>query len=300
MELQRAECPNCAAGLDLTAGLSKGVIACHNCGSVLDASSEDLAILANVASGEYDPVYPIKLGQDWNWRGKAYRVTGRLRYRYAEGFWDEWFCVADDGTVLWLEDDEGDLRALDPYTPSDAPERAMLEDSSLSSYTVDGGLWEVKERSTATIEWFEGQLSWRVKPGTEVRSIDLRQPGQQLAIEWTKRELEYYRAYDIGSAPSASAGASSGSSKGGIFAGGFGIAALVVAGVFIAMCACCCAAPQPDSSSESDTYYSGDTADAGVDDAGRKRRRGGGFFYGGGRGGSGGSRGSGGGFGGGK
>ena len=104
MELQRAECPNCAAGLDLTAGLSKGVIACHNCGSVLDASSEDLAILANVASGEYDPVYPIKLGQDWNWRGKAYRVTGRLRYRYAEGFWDEWFCVADDGTVGELND----------------------------------------------------------------------------------------------------------------------------------------------------------------------------------------------------
>lgn len=290
MELQRAECPHCAAGLDLSSDLKKGVVACQNCGSVLDTSSDELSILANVASGTYDPIYPLELGKEWNWRGTSYRLTGRLRYRYATGFWDEWFCLADDGTVLWLEDDEGELTALEPYTPSDAPERQLLEDASISNYVLDGGSWDVEERCDASIEWFEGQLPWRVKPGTEVKTLELKNGTHKVAIEWTRRELEYYRAFLIGTASGAS---SSGGSAGGILGGTFGIAALVIAGVFIAMCACCCFLPDPGPSGN-DAYYSGDSVDAGNSDAGEKRRRGGGFFYGGGRGGSGG------GFGGGK
>ncbi len=286
MELHRSECPNCGSGLDLSPGLYKGVIACHTCGSVLDASSDGLDILAKVASGEFTPVFPMSVGRDWPWRDKTFRVSGRLRYRYAEGFWDEWFCIAPDGTSLWLEDDEGVVRVLEPLTPTDAPTRQELEDDSRSHLVVNGQEWKVKERGVAAIEWFEGQLPWRVKPGTEVRYLELKEGSSQLSIEWTRRELEYYLSYP------AFPDTQQARSRGGLLAAigtPFAIIAGLIFFVFAFFCVCCFVTPARSPSGANPGYSSGSDKDAGrgarTGSGSRSNRRTWGGGRGGGRGG---------------
>ena len=42
-------------------------------------------------------------------------VVGRLRISYEDGFWDEWYAIdLDNGTGIWIQEDDGQLVALSP------------------------------------------------------------------------------------------------------------------------------------------------------------------------------------------
>jgi hypothetical protein len=193
--LQRIECPNCAAGIDVTQAMATGAVACHSCGSVLNRRT--LGIVGELVAGNYDADSNLQLGWVCTYHSRRYRISGRVRYTYAQGHWDEWVMIGDDGSVAYLEECEGEFRWFTPWTPRAAPTRAELEDPGRSLH-IDGLVYRVKENLHAQLAWFQGQLPWRASVGMAVRSLDLQGPAGPAAVEWSRRELEFYKAKPLG------------------------------------------------------------------------------------------------------
>lgn len=194
IELLRIECPNCAAGIDVAAASKSGRVVCETCGSVLDRGTTEIVDALTTLGN--DPGSNIQIGWTCKFRKTTYRVSGRLRYTYPEGFWDEWVMVGHDGTIAYLEECEGEFRWLEPWTPKDAPTRHELEES-MRSVRIEGQRYHIKERCDATLSWFAGQLPWRAKAGLRVQTLDLNGPFHPASIEWSKRELEFYKVKSL-------------------------------------------------------------------------------------------------------
>ncbi|MCK5795666.1 MAG: DUF4178 domain-containing protein, partial [Deltaproteobacteria bacterium] len=192
VSLSKIDCGECGAPVDIAESIGRGQVVCSSCGSVIDLSSPDYKILTRLMSDAYPPRSNIKVGLEGDFGGTRYRVVGRLRYVDAKGWqWDEWFMVAADGSIRYLEEDEDELVLLEPITPTEPPPISELQ--SATTLTIDGRPHFVEERSTAKIAYFEGQLPWKVTVDTEVSFADLtNSDGGVLSVEWTKRELEFY------------------------------------------------------------------------------------------------------------
>nr|ABB84843.1 Hypothetical transmembrane protein [uncultured delta proteobacterium DeepAnt-32C6] len=191
--LQKIDCPGCGAALDIASGVGRGQASCRSCGGVIDLASPDYRLIAQMVNEDFQPRSAIRLGLEARFHGKIFRVIGRMRYHdsAAGWYWEEWFLVANDGSILYLEEDGRDFRLLTPFTPREAPDKASLESST--ELFIDGRPWYVRERGNAVISHFEGQLPWKVKIDTEVTFLDAgNAQGQRLSVEWTRRELEFY------------------------------------------------------------------------------------------------------------
>lgn len=105
--MQQLNCPNCGGSLAVENQFIR-TVTCRFCGSNFLVNGSDgldptgkSASLAN---------YPSRLsvGMNGKARGRGFKVLGRIRYMYPEGFWEEWQVAWDDGAPPdWLEEDEG-------------------------------------------------------------------------------------------------------------------------------------------------------------------------------------------------
>lgn len=102
-------------------------LTCNNCGGTLQIENQFIrTVTCPFCSTNYlvsgsdtlDPTgkstsladYPSRLqvGMPGTLRGRSFTVLGRIRYQYAEGYWDEWQIGWTDGAPPdWLEEDEG-------------------------------------------------------------------------------------------------------------------------------------------------------------------------------------------------
>lgn len=100
-------CKNCSGNLEIENQFIR-TVTCRFCGTNYLVSGTDSldetgqsASLANYPSR-------VRVGMSGEIRGRAFRVLGRIRYAYAEGYWEEWQIAWDDGAPPdWLEEDEG-------------------------------------------------------------------------------------------------------------------------------------------------------------------------------------------------
>jgi hypothetical protein len=101
------DCNTCGAPLKVENQFIRSVT-CQFCGaSYLVSGEEGLDARGQGAKlGDYPS--RLNVGQTGTIRGKGFSVLGRVRYAYAEGFWEEWQIEWKDGDPpTWLEEDEG-------------------------------------------------------------------------------------------------------------------------------------------------------------------------------------------------
>ena len=55
----------------------------------------------------FDDHSPLQLGAAGRHQGAPFVLVGRLQYRYAEGTWNEWHALFDNGRSGWLSEDNG-------------------------------------------------------------------------------------------------------------------------------------------------------------------------------------------------
>ena len=192
VSLSKIDCGECGAPVDIAESVGRGQVVCASCNSVIDLGSPDYKILSRRMTNAYPPRSNINVGLEGDFGGTRYRVVGRLRYVDAQGWqWDEWFMVAADGSIRYLEEDDDELVLLEPTTPTEPPPISELE--SATTVKIDGRTHLLEEHSTAKIAYFDGQLPWKVTVDTEISFADLTDAdGNVTAVEWTKRELEFY------------------------------------------------------------------------------------------------------------
>lgn len=185
------KCPSCAGSVTVHGGAGVKTVVCKYCGSVLDLTDEQHAILSRVKKGAR-PLKPIEPGMKATFGGKEYEVFGWLQYTGSDSeetwTWDEWLLVAEDHQALWLSYDPevGFLlqERLETYKPFD-PQTASYID------TPRGRAW-IKERDVAKITALRGEFTWRASVGEYIAYLDAQANKLHFSVEYSDRELEVH------------------------------------------------------------------------------------------------------------
>jgi hypothetical protein len=133
----------------------------------------------------------LKIGDIGTVKGRRFQVMGRVRYEYADGYWDEWYLVHPDGTESWLEEDEGELTLVGEVPvigTVTAPESVRAGES----VQVNGKSVYVVERGRARVAGLEGQVPNTVRLGQELGYIDGTSNGQSYMVEFLGEKIHCF------------------------------------------------------------------------------------------------------------
>ncbi len=155
------------------------VTVCPYCHSAIARQDRQLADLGKVAEIT-DSESPLQLGLRGTWRGKAFRLIGRVQYRhFVGGTWDEWYVEMPGGKWGWLSEAQGrfaifqarpvtDLQQIPDYAALNAGDKVSLKGA---------GEFTVAEAGTAIVSGAEGELPFSPTLQATHQFADLAGPG---------------------------------------------------------------------------------------------------------------------------
>jgi hypothetical protein len=171
MSAPAANCPNC--GAPVTFRWSSAVqTTCDFCHSILVRSDVDLKKVGEVADLPPD-ASPIQIGTEGAYQNESFVVIGRILYEYAQGGWNEWHVIYNDGSNGWLSDaqleyDVSWLKALSaPLPPADEMTRGR-------KFRWDGNVYEVTALTRAHYKAVQGELPFEYWDKADLLFADLR------------------------------------------------------------------------------------------------------------------------------
>ncbi|HMA64813.1 MAG: DUF4178 domain-containing protein [Fibrobacterota bacterium] len=158
MPEKKHQCPSCGAEL-----ISKHIyvkkMVCSYCGQIAIVNANGLV----AANGNNNPLLDYSSVLRLNMKASAnkvgFEVRGRIRFKYASGYWDEWAVIlqgAEEKNV-WIQEDDG---ALVAFTESEN----NLDYSTAAQYAI-GETFKVgdmqifiTEKGAAEVNGYEGEI----------------------------------------------------------------------------------------------------------------------------------------------
>lgn len=151
----RAACPNCGAPVAFASAASASAV-CSFCRSTLVRDGEALRRIG-VSAELFDDHTPLQLGVSGRYEGESFSLVGRLQIGYADGSWNEWHALFDNGRSGWLSEDNGAyVFAFDAAPPGDAPRPERMRAGE--KRRVGGRDWDVASIVQARLIAAEGEL----------------------------------------------------------------------------------------------------------------------------------------------
>ena len=129
-------------------------------------------------------VVSLRVGGTGKLKGRSFRVLGRLSYAHEKGTWDEWFIV-QDGNILWLTEDEGELFLETPLELT-SPVPPYSELSPGMQVKLNDKVGMIEELGEARCLGGEGEIPFQVEIGETYPYAD-----GSLADEKSSFGLEY-------------------------------------------------------------------------------------------------------------
>jgi ribosomal protein L37AE/L43A len=167
----RAACPSCGAPVELRSAASASAV-CSFCRSTLVRDGEALRRIG-VSSELFDDHSPLQLGAGGRLQGEAFTLVGRLQYAYADGTWNEWHALFDNGRSAWLSEDNGAyVFSFDAPLAEAAPRVEELRAGTRRG--VAGRAWDVAAVTTARLIAAQGELPFAPKLQSAFVVADLR------------------------------------------------------------------------------------------------------------------------------
>jgi len=195
MYSKQINCPSCGASLTLEYRFSE-IVVCGFCGQTSYLTGNSFEAKGDkVKLSDYGSKFSV--GVTGFVINKKFKVLGRIRYKYPDGFWDEWLLKFEDQPEkeYWLQEDEGDY-AL--FEKSDImPENTNFEELKVGAkYAFDNKELFISEKNTAQIIGGEGELPYRVIPGEKANFADgiIVGEGIQTSLEFLPNEKQFYIA----------------------------------------------------------------------------------------------------------
>jgi Domain of unknown function (DUF4178) len=187
----RAACPACGAPVEFRSAASASAV-CSFCRSTLLRDGDALKRIG-VSAELFDDHSPLQLGATGSFQGVAFTLVGRLQYAYADGTWNEWHALFDNGRSGWLSEDNGAYvfsfdATLDETPPGFEALRAG------ERRIVSGRGWDVAAVTSARLIAAQGELPFAPKlqgafvvadlrnPQGEVGTLDYSTPG---TVHWS-------------------------------------------------------------------------------------------------------------------
>jgi hypothetical protein len=172
-------CPACGGAVPFATETTLSAV-CSYCRSLVVRDDVDVKALGKVAALQ-DDVTLLAIGVTGKYAGKDFRIVGRLRWGYDDGFWNEWAlhfpgggAPGRDPTTGWLAEAQGLLAVLGEV---EAPETNYASATVGERRGIAGTLLRVDDVKRADLVGAEGELPLRIAPGARKLSVDLVGPG---------------------------------------------------------------------------------------------------------------------------
>ena len=237
LEVKQFNCPQCGSPLSIKNAAGSRSIICPACSSQIDLTGPGYRVVGNAGARRAPRLTQFTLGMTGTLQGEQHEIIGRVVYRDNEGYtWDEWELLSAAGAYRWLSDDEDEGMVLwHGYTPTQPVDPNTVRDGQ--QINLGGAPAHVTEVTHATIDYLEGELTWKAHKGDTMKALDAAGPGGEMfSVEWTADEIEFYRgtrqdARAVAAAfgvPAAAAAVASGASKAGASLGTVLVATVVI------------------------------------------------------------------------
>lgn len=161
-------CPACGGPIEVRSR-SIQVLVCTFCDQSITLTPEG-AEAHGKSAALADLFTELGTGAAGRLEGRTFQVSGRVRFEWSQGYWDEWAIWFDDGTSGWLHEDEGELSVLEPVALQAPVDLALA--SVGARLPVNGQQVYVREKRTAKVFGGEGQLPRAMWPGMELAYVD--------------------------------------------------------------------------------------------------------------------------------
>ncbi|MCP4403033.1 MAG: DUF4178 domain-containing protein [bacterium] len=182
MDAQEIQCPSCGAGHTI---LNPGVITvvCDYCGNAVYWDQEKIADAGkqSILPEGFSRLYR---GAGGSLFGKRFVVSGRVRYSFGKGFWDEWFLDFENGESGWLSEDNHEFAYEKSFPEPNAPPISSL--SPGAKLTVHKKQFAIEEVGEAECLGVEGDLPLQLQSGEKYAFADGSTPdgNYTLGIEY--------------------------------------------------------------------------------------------------------------------
>lgn len=182
-------CPNCGAKVVFRWSSSVQTV-CEYCKSILVRTDVDLQKVGQISDAMPDSS-PIQLNTEGIYRSKSFVVIGRITYEYAQGSWNEWHVMMNDGTDAWLSDAQGEYAVSVLRTGETLPASAGLQAGQHFTWMDQGYTLSVITR--ARYRGVDGELPFTTWDKTEASFADFRTENRRFAtLDYSDSEPALY------------------------------------------------------------------------------------------------------------
>jgi len=146
---------------------------CEYCHSIIVRRDVNLEKVGEVADLPPDPS-PIQITTEGIYRNRAFTVVGRILYEYAQGGWNEWHILFNDGSSGWLSDAMAEYAvsfAVVPPPEPLPPPSEIHRGRRFRWFNID---YQVTVLTRARYRGLEGDLPFEYWDKSEVLFADLR------------------------------------------------------------------------------------------------------------------------------
>lgn len=174
-------CPSCGAEIEADRRFAKLVV-CRYCESAVLLDEKAARVAGKMAVLAQTPS-PFYVGGSGRLMDRRFDILGRVRYGYERGYWDEWYLAFDDGSTVWIGEDENNFM----LESCDEDEQAPLEYADAypgQSVQLGATIFHLDEKGIAICEGGEGQLPFPIVSGERVPFLDLSLSDRFATIEY--------------------------------------------------------------------------------------------------------------------
>jgi hypothetical protein len=180
-----ATCPNCGAPIRFRSN-DLPVKVCDYCRTSVLRTGGNLQAIGKIAEVP-DDVSPLQLGVRGRDDGQSFELIGRVRWRYADGAWNEWLALFDDGSTGWVGESMGRYMMLRELPAEQIPSGVVSYVQSGKPIKIGGEIkmagtdYIVADAKDVTCVASEGELPFNAPLGLTATSIDLMTPDGECA-----------------------------------------------------------------------------------------------------------------------
>ena len=187
--MQTVSCPSCGAPLTFKSHAAVMAV-CEFCRATVLKDADSVKDIGKM-SAVLEDYSPIQIGTAGVAGTRGFTVIGRIQLRYAQGMWNEWYLLYDDGSTGWLGDSSG-MFVLTAARSVKGALPAFDEIGIGKLYTVEGERLTASEKRSARCIGGQGELPFKAGDGYEARVVDLRAGERFVTLDYSDESPVLY------------------------------------------------------------------------------------------------------------